>query len=123
MHILSSAVFFSKLTFSKNISGILSVCQTIWIQIPNLGLNSLQSVSADKTSRQRVNWLKNDKYYNKECLPYIFVINTSRSFAQPCDFLMTEGQSIVLLPLYSTPIVSECCHYIPVPRKRYPFPL
>ena len=48
--------FFSKLTFSRT----LYQCQTVWIPIgPNLDPNYLHMLSADDTSRQRVNskWL------------------------------------------------------------------
>ena len=48
---------FSKSTFSKNLSGTPSECQTVWIQIrhdgngvPDLGPNCLQRLSADDTS-------------------------------------------------------------------------
>ena len=40
--------------FGKILSGIPSECQTFWIQI-SLGPNCFQRLSADNTSRQRVN--------------------------------------------------------------------
>ena len=57
---LSSADFFEIIFFLKNISGIPSDCQTVWIQICptiwwpffDLGQNCLQRLSADATSRQ-----------------------------------------------------------------------
>ena len=52
--------FFSKSTFQNILSGIPSECQTVWIKIrldivrPDVGAKSLQRLSADGTSRQRI---------------------------------------------------------------------
>ena len=61
-YFLSSAVFFSKLTFSKNsfrntirVSNSLDPDQALTFAGPDLGSNCLQRLSADDTSRQRVN--------------------------------------------------------------------
>ena len=51
-------IFFQNGLFRKILSGILSECQTVWIQIrtdTDLGPNfCLQKLSADNTGRQRV---------------------------------------------------------------------
>ena len=50
--------FYSRLKFTKNLSGISSECQTVWIQIwPDIDLNRncLRRFSADTTCRQIVN--------------------------------------------------------------------
>ena len=60
-------IFFQNYFFQKNLSGISSECQTVWIQIkivgPDLGPNCLQSLSADDT-RSTTKWP-----YNREMPP------------------------------------------------------
>ena len=66
MLLLSSADFFSKLTFKKILSGILSECQTVLIQIrtdsvgPDLGPNCFQRFFIT-ASRERVKSHSRDK--------------------------------------------------------------
>ena len=57
------AEFFSKLTFSKNLSEIILLkCQTVWLQIrPDLSPYCLQRISADCTGRQRI-----EPHYKKD---------------------------------------------------------
>ena len=61
--------------FRKILSGILSDCQTIWIQIealhvvgPDMRPNCLQSVSAEDTSRQKDKPYQHCKLYTITCL-------------------------------------------------------
>ena len=68
--LLSNDFFFQNQLFQKLISGIPSECQTVWIQIRPDKLSGLiwvhfllLSLSADNTSRQRVN-----QYYRKTCV-------------------------------------------------------
>ena len=63
--LLLSADFFQNQLFRKIISGIPTECQTVWIQIgPDILLGPIcvqtvfQSLSADDTSRQKVNMQK-----------------------------------------------------------------
>ena len=67
--------FFSKLNFQKDLSGTLSECQTVWIQIrtdvyqdrrsvgPDMGPNCFQMLSSDETvaaSKEMVNQSRAD---------------------------------------------------------------
>ena len=82
-------VLYSRLTFSKVLSGILSV-STVWIQIRHdLGPNCLQMLSADDTGRQRFNYYLASGDY---CLLLITFANNLREHRGSVVECLTRDQ-------------------------------